>query len=113
MANSRYRLAFGDLSMTCLADATLRWWLSQFDLDIINALQLQKSLPRPTDDLVALILSESRQVQPDHCPGWCHAHLIKPTQIQKGTVTAGIAEVAERLSGLFRGGHASPSLAGS
>jgi hypothetical protein len=76
--------------------------LPQFDLNIIDALQLQQSLSRSADDLVALVLGESRQVQPDHCPGRGHPHLVKPSQVQQRTVTARIAKVAERLSGLFR-----------
>tara|TARA_B100001175_G_scaffold247401_1_gene214143 strand:+ start:351 stop:539 length:189 start_codon:yes stop_codon:yes gene_type:complete len=62
MADSWNRLPFCNLSMACLSDSSLGGWLTQFDLDIVNAFQLQESLPCTIHNLVTLVLGESRQV---------------------------------------------------
>ena len=71
------------LAVTGLADAPLGWRLAELKLNVINAFQLQQPLLGSADDLIALALCETRQVESDDGSRGCHPDLIKPAQLQQ------------------------------
>ena len=111
-------LPFRHLTVACLADAPgLRTALllsgrAQFDLHIIDAIELQQSLATLLGDAFPLALGKAGQVQANHSARWCDSDVVDPAEIESRASSSGIQNLLQRCGGLLCGRHETRALSG-
>ena len=105
MTYTRNRLTLCRLPVPRLADAPLTGWLTDFDLNLIDAVELGEQMARFAGDSLLLTLGESRQRQSEHHTRRDDAHLIDPAELHHRSAAAGIVDLFQAAHRLLRCDH--------
>ena len=91
--------------MAGLTDSPLTGGLTQFDLNIVDAVQVQQRLTGFLGNPFPLPLSKTGQGESEHHPGPLHADLVNPAEFRDGTTAARILDLSKNAVDLLDRNH--------